>query len=103
MRFNESIKVPLNCLAQVYPRSSLWRSGVGVSAWVVDAGYEGVLGALMDVRNPYGVILYRNAKLAQVVFAEVGEAVDGYCGIYQGSRSIGGCDGVEKAQGSEKL
>lgn len=98
VRFNESIKVPLNYMAQIYPRSSLWRSGVDISAGVVDAGYKGVLGALLDVRNPHGIILYPNAKLAQVVFAEMGESVEGYRGIYQSSTSIVGRDGMEEVQ-----
>lgn len=83
-------------MASVFPRSSLWRSGVGISAGVVDAGYEGAMGALMEVRNPCGVVLYKDAKLAQVVFGEMGEVVEGYDGVYQGSKSSVGRDGVEK-------
>ena len=95
--FNETIKVPLNYMAQIFPRSSLWRSGVGISAGVVDAGYEGAMGALMDVKNPNGILLYRNAKLAQIVFEEMGETVEGYSGIYQSSTSSVGRDGTERA------
>lgn len=80
-------------MATVFPRSSLWRSGVGISAGVVDAGYEGAMGALMEVKNPYGVVLYRNAKLVQVVFEELGDIVEGYNGIYQSSTSSVGRDG----------
>ena len=36
--FNEIVKVPRNCMASVFPRSSLWRSGVGISAGVVMLG-----------------------------------------------------------------
>ncbi|KAJ5134180.1 hypothetical protein N7526_005545 [Penicillium atrosanguineum] len=82
--FNETVKVPRNCMASVFPRSSLWRSGVGISAGVVDAGYQGAMGALMDVRNPLGVVLYKDAKLAQIVFEELGEMVDGYKGGLSG-------------------
>jgi dUTP pyrophosphatase len=71
---------------------------VGIQAGVVDAGYEGAVGALMEVKNPNGVILYKNAKLAQIVFEEMGEIVDGYSGIYQSSTSSIGRDGTEKAQ-----
>jgi dUTP pyrophosphatase len=91
--FNETIKVPRNCMASVFPRSSLWRSGVGISAGVVDAGYEGAMGAMMDVRNPFGVVLYKDARLAQVVFEELGVVVEGYKGVYQGSSSSVGRDG----------
>jgi dUTP pyrophosphatase len=95
--FNETIQIPRNCMASVFPRSSLWRSGVGIDAGVIDAGYEGAMGALMEVKNPSGVVLYKNAKLAQVVFEEMRETVEGYNGIYQSSTSSVGRDGIEKA------
>lgn len=95
--FNETVHVPRNCMATVFPRSSLWRSGVGISAGVVDAGYEGAMGALMEVKNPNGVVLHRDAKLAQIVFEKMGEMVEGYSGIYQSSTSSVGRDGLENA------
>ncbi|KFY67159.1 hypothetical protein V496_01733 [Pseudogymnoascus sp. VKM F-4515 (FW-2607)] len=95
--FNETVQIPRNCMASVFPRSSLWRSGVGISAGVVDAGYEGAMGAMMEVKNPNGVVLHKNAKLAQIVFEEMGETVKGYNGIYQSSTSSIGRDGTEKA------
>lgn len=94
--FNETVQIPRNCMGSVFPRSSLWRSGVGINAGVVDAGYEGAMGALMEVKNPNGIVLHKNAKLAQIVFEEMGETVEGYCGIYQSSTSSVGHDGSEK-------
>lgn len=76
---------------------------MGIQAGVVDAGYEGAMGALMEVKNPLGVVLWRDAKLAQIVFEEVtgdtgeGYTGEGYTGVYQGSTSCVGRDGVEKA------
>lgn len=81
-------------MATVFPRSSLWRSGVGISAGVIDAGYEGAMGALMEVKNPNGVVLYKDSKLAQVVFEKMEETVEGYSGIYQSSTSSAGRDGT---------
>lgn len=95
--FNETVKIPMNCMASVFPRSSLWRSGVTINAGIVDAGYRGAMGALMEVKNPNGVILCENAKLAQIVFEEMGETVEGYNGVYQASTSSVGRDGSEKA------
>ncbi|PYH77220.1 dUTPase-like protein [Aspergillus uvarum CBS 121591] len=92
--FNETVHVPRNCMGSVFPRSSLWRSGVGIAAGVVDAGYEGAMGALLEVKNPHGVVLYRDAKLAQIVFEELGETVEGYQGIYQSSTSSVGRNGT---------
>jgi dUTP pyrophosphatase len=94
--FNETVQIPRKCMASVFPRSSLWRSGVGISAGVVDAGYEGAMGALMEVKNPSGVVLHKDAKLAQIVFEEMGETVEGYSGVYQSSTSSVGRDGTEK-------
>ncbi|KJX92076.1 deoxyuridine 5'-triphosphate nucleotidohydrolase like protein [Zymoseptoria brevis] len=82
--FNETVKIPLDCMATVFPRSSLWRSGVSVSSGVVDAGYEGGMGALLEVKNPAGVILFEEMK----------GAVEGYKGVYQGSTSSAGQSGV---------
>ncbi|KAI7160967.1 hypothetical protein KC349_g3207 [Hortaea werneckii] len=94
--FNELASIPRNCMASVLPRSSLWRSGIGVHAGVIDAGYEGALGAMLDVRNPHGTTLYRNARLAQLVFEEMGEYVDGCNGIYQFSSNSSGRHGPSK-------
>jgi dUTP pyrophosphatase len=81
-------------MGQLFVRSSLWRSGVALTAGVVDAGYEGVLGALLEVRNPAGVVLCRDAKLAQIVFHQLEGEVKGYDGIYNGAESILGLDGA---------
>jgi dUTP pyrophosphatase len=53
---------------------------------VIDAGYEGAMGAMMEVENEHGVTLYPKAKLAQIVFGQMDEEVDGYGGICQGSK-----------------
>lgn len=90
--FNETVKIPRDCMASILPRSSAWRSGVGLRAGVVDAGYEGAMGALMGVSNPHGVVLHRDAKLAQIVFEQMDQAVEGYAGIYQNSTSSAGRD-----------
>jgi dUTP pyrophosphatase len=95
--FNETVKIPLDCMASILPRSSLWRSGVGLRAGVVDAGYEGAMGALMEVSNPKGIVLYRDAKLAQIVFEQMDQAVEGYAGVYQKSTSCAGRDGMGSA------
>jgi dUTP pyrophosphatase len=96
--FNETVQIPLNCMGSIFPRSSLWRSGVSIAAGVVDAGYEGAMGALMEVTNPHGLVLYQNAKLAQLVIEELNITVDGYSGIYQSSTSSNGLDGKKQPE-----
>lgn len=93
VEFNETVSVPLDSMGQVFVRSSLWRSGATLTAGVVDAGYEGALGALLDVKNPAGIILYKNAKLGQIVMHQLEAKVAGYRGIYQFSGSSLGRDG----------
>lgn len=83
-------------MATLFSRSSLWRSGVVLHAGVVDAGYQGAMGALMEVKNPYGIVLHKYAKLAQIVFEEMGDTVKGYSGVYQSSTSSVGRDGTDK-------
>jgi hypothetical protein len=82
-------------MGQVFVRSSL-RSGALLTAGVVDAGYEGAPGALLDVRNPAGLILCKDAKLGQIILHQLEERVAGYHGIYQFSASSPGRDGRTK-------
>ena len=79
--------MPLDAMGALHVRSSLWRSGATVQAGVVDAGYSGVLGALLHVWNPEGLGLVRDARVAQVVVTLLSEAVkvvEGYRGVWQG-------------------
>jgi dUTP pyrophosphatase len=92
--FNETVRMPRDCMGSLFGRSTLWRSGVTIQAGVVDAGYEGALGAVMEVKNSAGVYVFRGAKLAQMVVYPMEEAVEGYSGIYQLSRNSAGLDGT---------
>ncbi|KAL7788525.1 dUTPase-like protein [Trichoderma afarasin] len=96
VEFNETVSVPLDYMGQVFVRSSLWWSGATLTAGVVDAGYEGALGALLDIKNPAGIVLHKDAKLGQIMMHQLEEKVAGYCGIYQFSGSSLGRDGPRK-------
>lgn len=89
VEFNETVSVPLDLMGQVFVRSSLFRSGVLIHAGVMDSGYEGVVGALMQVLNPEGLRVYPAARLAQFVFHQLSERVEGYQGDYQGRTGMG--------------
>jgi dUTP pyrophosphatase len=54
------------------------------------------MGPLMEVKNSRGLVLYRDAKLAQIGFEESGEVVAVHGGVYQASSSRAGKDGVGK-------
>ncbi|KAM0794460.1 deoxyuridine 5'-triphosphate nucleotidohydrolase [Usnea florida] len=86
--FNETIDTPLSLMGQIFVRSSLFRSGALLSAGVMDSGYKGAVGAMLQVVNPYGLLLFRGARLAQMVFHQMSEPVVGYSGVYQGSGSV---------------
>jgi dUTP pyrophosphatase len=89
VEFNETVSVPLDVMGQIYVRSSLFRSGVLLNAGVMDSGYEGAVGGLMQVVNPAGLRVYPAARLAQFVFHQMSEEVEGYKGDYQGITALG--------------
>ncbi|KAH7142754.1 dUTPase-like protein [Dactylonectria estremocensis] len=71
VEFNEIVNIPLDCMDQIFVRSSLWPLGALLTAEVIDARHEGSLGALLDVRNQNGVVLYRNAKLGHITLHSI--------------------------------
>ena len=93
--FNEVVDLPTSVMALGRPRSSLCRSGVTVHTAVWDAGYRGRSTALLNVINPHGFRVQRDARLLQLVFLTLGEAVGlGYDGAYQGENlGRGAADG----------
>lgn len=66
----ESIKVPNDLMAVLYPRSSVNRKGLSVDlTGIIDAGYEGVL--TLPVRNnteSQTIRLYPGERFCQIVF-----------------------------------
>jgi len=88
VEFNETVEMPLDVMGQIFVRSSLFRSGALLNAGVMDCGYKGTVGALLQVVNPQGLRLFKDARLAQLVFHEMSEVTDGYKGIYQGREAM---------------
>jgi dUTP pyrophosphatase len=80
----EQVNLPPDLLALGRPRSSLLRSGVAVHTAVWDAGYSGRSQVLIQVMNPDGFRVAVGARVVQLVFFRLTEAVaDGYRGAYQ--------------------
>lgn len=73
----ESVKVPNDLMAVLYPRSSTNRKGLSLDlTGVIDSGYEGQL--TLPIRNNTHsqiVRLYPGERLCQIVFEELTEAV----------------------------
>lgn len=88
IEFNETVNVPLDVMGQIFVRSSLFRSGALVNAGVMDSGYIGAVGCMLQVVNPRGLRVWRDARLAQMVFHQMSEPTEGYSGTYQGRQSI---------------
>ena len=88
VEFNETVNVPLDLMGQLYVRSSLFRAGAMVSAGLMDSGYHGAVGGMLQVVNPHGLRLYRDARLAQIIYHQMSEPVEGYQGHYQGSKAV---------------
>ncbi|MCX8198334.1 MAG: deoxyuridine 5'-triphosphate nucleotidohydrolase [Candidatus Micrarchaeota archaeon] len=83
--YNEWVEIPLGCAAFGFPRSSLLRCGADIRCAVWDPGYRGRSESLLLVHNPKGIVLHKNARVAQLVFARLEkQAKEGYRGKYQG-------------------
>ena len=60
--FNEIVSLPLNIIGIMRTRSSVFRSGTTLTAGVIDPGYNGAVGALLQVWNNHGISIARNAN-----------------------------------------
>ncbi len=73
----ESIKIPNDLMAVLYPRSSTNRKGLSLDlTGIIDSGYEGQL--VLPIRNntrSQTVRLYPGERLCQVVFEELSENI----------------------------
>jgi dUTP pyrophosphatase len=83
--YNETVAFPEWLMGLGRPRSSLARSGVAIHTGVWDAGYVGRSTSLLQVVNPAGFRVARDARVLQLVFITLSAAVaEGYAGVYQG-------------------
>lgn len=89
VEFNETVSLPLCIIGIMRTRSSVFRSGATLTAGIIDPGYSGAIGALLQVWNEDGISLSRNARLAQWVFAEIGNPPEeGYNGVYKNAKGM---------------
>ena len=81
---NEIVTLSKDLMALTRPRSSLLRCGISIGAAVWDAGYSGRSQMMLNVANPMGIKIKRNARIAQMIFFNLDETTDkGYDGTYQ--------------------
>jgi dUTP pyrophosphatase len=81
--FNEIVDIPKDMCAIGRPRSSLLRMGATVETAVWDAGYKGRSEALLIVYNSAGFYIKKDARVVQLLFMRLENAVQqGYSGRY---------------------
>jgi len=84
----EKVNMPLDLVAFIFPRSTLFRCGVSLMTAVVDPGYTGKLTMGMKNETCYEFKLERHARIAQIVFCLVKGRTIGYRGKYQGGKVV---------------
>lgn len=101
----ESVKVPDDLMAVMYPRSSTNRKGISVDqTGIIDSGYEGQL--VIPVRNNtqfQTVRLYPGERFCQIVFQKLTEPVTARKSRYHQRDIIDGVDvdSLDKERQSE--
>jgi dCTP deaminase len=90
----ESVKIPDDLMAVMYPRSSTNRKGISVDqTGIIDSGYEGQL--VIPVRNntQYQTVrLYPGERFCQIVFQRLGHEVKARKSRYHQKDIIEGVD-----------
>ncbi|MEK7463669.1 MAG: dCTP deaminase [Patescibacteria group bacterium] len=101
----ESIKLPTDIMAVLYPRSSTNRKGMSLDlTGIIDAGYEGQL--ILPIRNnthSQTVRLYPGERLCQIVFEELTEKVSPERTSKYHSKDIIDGVGLEKKEEAELI
>jgi len=81
---NENFNMPLDTGGFAQTRSTLLRMGASVSTGLWDAGFSGKCEFLLNVINPEGIKIKKNAKIAQLCFFKLsGSVKTGYNGAYK--------------------
>jgi len=82
----ESMNLPMNLAATIFPRSTLFRSGVALHSSVVPPGYCGALTFGLSVGGGSDFVIQRFARFCHLVVATVADGATPYRGQWQGGR-----------------
>ncbi len=82
----EKVNMPLDLVAFILPRSTLFRCGVSLRTAVVDPGYRGILTLGIRNESEHEFALERGSRICQIVFSEVRGEATNYEGKYQGGK-----------------
>lgn len=101
----ESIKIPDDLMAVMYPRSSTNRKGISVDlTGIIDSGYEGQL--VIPIRNnttSQMVRLYPGERFCQVVFEKLSHEVSARKSRYHKRDIIDGVDVSSKIEQRQEI
>lgn len=86
--YNEIVTIPLNAIAIARTRSSLLRCGASIETGVWDAGYSGRSSSMLNVANPHGMYLKKDARVLQLVFFDLDDETESYNGAYQNENVV---------------
>jgi deoxycytidine triphosphate deaminase len=82
----EKINVPLDLLPHIYPRSSLYRSGLLLLVGKPDPGYYGFLTYGLTNLSKFPVKLQMGARICNIIFHTIEGEITPYRGQHQGGR-----------------
>ena len=85
IEFNEFVKIPSNMVAIGIHRSTIIRCDCLTAMGYWDAGYEGRGITRLEV-GKNGLVLYRNARVTQLIFIKTDAAEELYDGVYRGEK-----------------
>lgn len=84
----EKVNMPVDLMARILPRSSLFRCGCSLGTAVVDPGFKGTLTMGLRNNSSYDFLLERGGRVAQIVFEDVRGTAKTYEGRYQGGKVV---------------
>jgi deoxycytidine triphosphate deaminase len=82
----ETVQFGLDMGGLIFPRSTLFRSGVLLQSSVVPPGYVGTLTFGLAIWSPAGFDIELGARFAHMVIVEVGQGASLYGGQWNGGR-----------------
>ena len=84
----EMIRMPLDLIARILPRSTIFRYGCSLVTAVVDPGYRGRLIIGLKNLSESEFEFERGSRIAQIVFERVEGRATEYKGRYQGGNVV---------------
>lgn len=84
----EKINMPADLAGRMFPRSTLQRSGVYLFTALIDPGFKGTLTFGLKNLSEFEFELEKGARIAQIIFENVGGETKAYSGKYQGGKVV---------------